>query len=349
MKSNVTVGEWPENGLESVSKCPVCGSENRTLIHAGMTDRVFFCAPGKWSLYRCFDCQSGYLDPRPTEKSIGIAYQDYFTHQSNTIEFSSLSPANKIRRLLANGYRNWRFGCKHRHASFLGVLAVMLMPKPRRSVHANMRHLPKPKKNQALLDFGCGNGDFLLNAKAAGWDCVGVDFDTKAVLAASDNGLDVREGGIDAIKSIEKQFDVITLSHIIEHVHDPKTLLTACYERLKPNGSLWIETPNLNSQGHGVYGADWRGLEPPRHLVLFNPHSLSRLLSEIGFNEIVHQPETPAIPMVFGESEAIRSGQDPGQEGQKWARKNKRQWRQYERRSNKYVDIREFITLIAKK
>lgn len=66
----------------------------------------------------------------------------------------------------------------------------------------------------------------------------------------------------------------------------PETSLEQVYRLLKPGGSLWIETPNINSLGHGHFGWHWRGLEPPRQIVIFSSESLSSLLKETGFNAI---------------------------------------------------------------
>jgi len=58
---NNRVEAWPKDGLESVSRCPVCNSDKRELLYDRLTDRVFFCAPGEWSLYKCCNCGCGYL------------------------------------------------------------------------------------------------------------------------------------------------------------------------------------------------------------------------------------------------------------------------------------------------
>ena len=74
---------WPDNELELLKYCPVCGSRERELLHTGLRDRVFGVAPGDWTLHRCLECQSAYLDPRPTLATIGQAYTNYYTHQTN--------------------------------------------------------------------------------------------------------------------------------------------------------------------------------------------------------------------------------------------------------------------------
>lgn len=310
MKSKELPAQWPAEGLEAVPACPVCNADSRELLHEGLTDKIFFCAPGEWSMYRCNSCGSAYLDPRPNTETIGLAYQNYFTH--NTVpDYSSLDFLVKIRRRLANGYRNYRYGTKDYPASMTGILAAYLMPEGRNLIDAAMRHLPKAKKGNRLLDLGCGNGEFLLRARSAGWDVVGVDFDSKAVETAQSQKLDVRLGGIEALDPADEQFNVITLAHVIEHVHQPLAVLRGCHKLLKEEGMLWIETPNIESEGHSIFGSNWRGLEPPRHLVLFTLQSLHDALNAAGFATVEVQPYRPACQFMFSASQSIAEGIDP--------------------------------------
>lgn len=89
--------------------------------------------------------------------------------------------------------------------------------------------------------------------------------------------------GLNGFGAVESRFDVITLNHVIEHVSDPIELLRSCYRLLKLGGQLWLQTPNIDSLGSRRYGRHWRGLEPPRHLVLFDPVSLRSALHQAGF------------------------------------------------------------------
>jgi len=336
---------WPQEGLEAVKECPICGSDSRTRLYEGLTDRVFFCAPGQWTLYQCKGCGSAYLDPRPTPETIHISYEQYFTHNS-VADFDSFDTAKKVRRILANGYRNWRYGTKEKPASIFGVIAALFMPAGRAVIDASMRHLPKPKPGQRLLDIGCGNGSFLIRAKSAGWDTAGLDFDRKAVEAARQKGLDVRHGSIETLIESQDRFDAITIAHLIEHVHNPGELLKACYQLLKPGGFIWLETPNLNAQGHQLYGENWRGLETPRHLVLFTHDSIKTALEQSGFTGIEWQPYRPLCKSLFNASVAIENGDDP-YNPDKTKHFNSRTIRQYETKAKKEVVAREHITLKA--
>jgi hypothetical protein len=58
--------------------CPSCGSSERRLLHADLTDRTYMFAPGRWNLFRFARCSCAYLDPRPTEQTLNLAYGDYY-------------------------------------------------------------------------------------------------------------------------------------------------------------------------------------------------------------------------------------------------------------------------------
>ncbi len=341
----IGLGEsWPEEDIESVDQCPVCGCSDRVLIHKNLRDRIFFCAPGEWSIYQCQDCNTGYLDPRPTPASIGLAYQNYFTHVKG--DRIKLALKQRIRRTLADGYRRYQFGPSKRLSSVVDVLASWLIPRQKAIMDAGMRHLPRPSMGQRLLDVGCGSGEFLERARSNGWEVVGIELDPKAVEASQSRGLDVRMGSIDSLDLACEEFDGITIRHVIEHLYDPIAALKICHNLLKPKGWIWVETPNLSSQGHHLYGADWRDLDPPRHLIHFNPSSLRYALEQAGFDNVLVQPWRPMCSEVFPESEAIACGLDPVNQSV-FSSDVRRKVRACDNRAKSDPGIREFITVKA--
>ncbi|MGG6461888.1 class I SAM-dependent methyltransferase [Solilutibacter silvestris] len=301
---------WPDTDLERVPSCPVCGAVERELLHSGLTDRVFGVAPGQWDLWRCEACSSGYLDPRPTPSSVGRAYEAYFTHVAK--DHRVVRRVGKLRTLLhdlINGYQNHRYGLALEHAGIAGRWLLPLLPSLRAAADAECRHLPPlPASGGRLLDVGCGDGGFLALARQGGWSVEGIDFDEGGVAAARSRGLSVRLGGIDLFDNSDERFDVITISHVIEHVHDPLETLRCIYRLLKPGGMLWLETPNINSLGAKRFGVDWFGLDPPRHLVLFNRDSLSQALREVGFRSIRQAWRGMSVFDVYAASESVASG-----------------------------------------
>lgn len=303
---------WPIDGIESVKICPVCSGKARRVLHKNMRDRIFFCAPGEWTLHECLECNSAFLDPRPTPETIHLAYQNYYTHQqSERLPPENLNGARLLQRVLANGYKNWRFGSNLQPSSILGVLVAFLMPTSRAILNRQFRHLPPVPLGGRLLDVGFGDGSFLENARSIGWDVVGVDPDIETVENARERGLDVYHGSLEVLAGMSNCFDVITMNHVIEHLYDPVASLRECYRLLKPNGYIWLETPNINSLGYSRFQENWRGLEPPRHLVLFNPESLTNALLEVGFSSVNYLPQPSPCDGIYTLSQRIQDGLDP--------------------------------------
>ena len=279
---------WPVEELERVFRCPVCGSADREVLHDGVVDNVFFVAAGKWTLHCCKHCRSAYLDPRPSPASIGKAYGTYYTHAIDAVqdEVTQLGFFRRLRRMLSNGYLNQLYGTQRQPTSRLGHWLAKLLPGQFQTLDVNFRYLPKPCKGQRLLDVGCGNGSFLVSAREAGWMVSGIEPDPKAAAAARQCGLDVTVGTVDLLAEQSDCFDAITLSHVIEHVYEPLELLKIIHRLLKEDGILYIDTPNIQSHSAGLFKQNWRGLESPRHLVLFNLASLTKLLTSTGFTKI---------------------------------------------------------------
>lgn len=302
---------WPAEHLQHIQYCPVCGAPERELMHRDLVDNAFRAARGTWTLYRCGQCNVAYLDPRPDEHSIGDAYKTYYTHtveHATRLATSELSWIKALQRRLANGYLNHRYGTSRLPASPFGFRVVSLFPSKRQTLDVEFRYLPKPLPAQKMLDIGCGNGAFLSLAKEAGWQVAGIDFDPKAVATAIQRGFDVRLASIESFDGISDAFDAITLNHVIEHVHDPVKFLHACHRLLKPGGQLWVETPNIESLGHQNYGRYWRGLEPPRHLVLFDGNALRSTLVRAGFSEVHGKSRPSPLREMCKASEAIKQG-----------------------------------------
>lgn len=301
---------WPVEDLEAVPNCPICFGAERTLLYADSTDRVFDAAPGKWSLYLCSTCFSAWLDPRPSQQSIGRAYESYPTHMADD-DVSTQSKSKVVRQLHAwiNDYKNARYGSKRSSVGLGGRWIVPLLPSIRAKANAECRHLPKlPKLGGRLLDVGFGNGGFLKIASEIGWDAEGIDFDAKAVEVASAQGLNVRRASVDELLHQNTLYDVITISHVIEHVSDPNVLLKNLHRLLKPGGFLWLETPNIQSLNSIKFGPDWVNLDPPRHLVLFNPVSLRESLAKAGFVALFQRWHGMVSLSSYTASETIASG-----------------------------------------
>jgi 2-polyprenyl-3-methyl-5-hydroxy-6-metoxy-1,4-benzoquinol methylase len=278
---------WQESELEYLDSCPLCNQPERKKLYEGIHDRHYGC-PGEWTLYRCLKCGAVYLSPRPTPDAIGKAYEIYSTHSIHEIQASPIKGLKRFAVSLRTGYLNRKYGYKQTPSFPIGYYVMYLLPPPLRwewDHYARNLSIAHPKHNQ-LLDVGCGNGDFLIRAKHAGWDVCGIDFDAKALDLASNRGINAFCGTLENADIPEESFDVITMSHVIEHSHDPLGTLENCYKLLKPGGMLWIATPNPSSLLHSIYKSDWYFLAPPTHLILLDKLCLIQLLDKTGYFKI---------------------------------------------------------------
>ncbi len=292
ISSSEPLKEWPLDGLETVSNCPVCQSPRRKLDYEGLIDQFSKCAPGRWNLYCCQDCGSAYLDPRPTPSSISLAYSRYYTHKS-----AGSKNSRKWRQLWQIAQRN-RYLNKHLGYRVKPAFPLQFFVKKSRQgrFRSFVAHLHFPGPGARLLDVGCGNGAFLLKMQSMGWDVCGVEVDANSAQQARASGLDVRIGLLAEADLPEKSFDAVHMSHVIEHLHDPAETLRLCQKLLKPGGQIVIATPNYKAVGRSHFGTYWIGIDPPRHLVVFTESSLRNLMLKSGFkvSEVLRPPQRAA-------------------------------------------------------
>ncbi len=162
------------------------------------------------------------------------------------------------------------------------ALPILFLRIERDTLDIPMRYLAVPEKGR-LLDIGCGDGYVLKLAEELGWDAEGVDFDTRAVANARCKGLKVRLGQLADQRIPDDSFDLILMSHVIEHVHHPLATLSEIRRVLRAGGTLMLATPNADGWGHRHFGRFWRGIEPPRHLNIFTGANLLELAGRAEF------------------------------------------------------------------
>ncbi|MBT8254267.1 MAG: class I SAM-dependent methyltransferase [Flavobacteriaceae bacterium] len=131
-----------------------------------------------------------------------------------------------------------------------------------------------------LLDFGCGTGDFLNKAQDAGWNITGIEPNDKARVIANEKTNNA-VFPFDKIKDLDdKNYDVITLWHVLEHLDQPDKWLLQFKQLLKKNGTLILAVPNYESFDASYYGSFWAAYDVPRHLWHFSKSAMHRLASK---------------------------------------------------------------------
>ena len=131
-----------------------------------------------------------------------------------------------------------------------------------------------------MLDYGCGTGDFLKHCQSNNWNVTGVEVNDSANQLAKE-----KIGGsiFNDINDIDKadQFDIITLWHVLEHIHDLNKVFKKLKTKLSKSGHLIIALPNHESLDQKIYKEHWAAYDVPRHLYHFNPLTFNKLASEM--------------------------------------------------------------------
>jgi len=133
---------------------------------------------------------------------------------------------------------------------------------------------------KTLLDIGAGTGDFLNFCKKNEWLVSGVEPNEKARAIAKKKDIALFE----SLETLEnKEFNVITLWHVLEHVEDLELYIKSLEKLLKKRGHLIIAVPNFNSYDASYYKEFWAAYDVPRHLWHFSQTGIEKLFKKFGF------------------------------------------------------------------
>ena len=238
------------------TQCPACFSPD---IQHVLDAKDHTVSGEVFAIWHCHACTLRFTQDVPSPSLIGRYYasQDYVSH-SDTQE----GLVNRLYHMVRN--HTLRSKCR---------LVKKLSGLPTGS----------------LLDVGAGTGAFSHTMQEAGWRVTGLEPDATARKNAQEKyGLALLNP--DELYHLPGQsFDVITLWHVLEHVHDLHGYLNAFHGILKPGGKLVIAVPNYTSNDAAHYGADWAAYDVPRHLYHFSPASMKQLVTAKGFTmESIH-------------------------------------------------------------
>jgi SAM-dependent methyltransferase len=145
---------------------------------------------------------------------------------------------------------------------------------------SELERLARGRLRGSLLDIGCATGTYMEAAQARGWRVTGVE---TAEYGRAETARRTSALVVAACEELPagQTFDLVTLHHVLEHVHEPLAFLR---DTVAPRvgGRLLIEVPNFDSLASRVYGTAWRDLRLEQHVCHYTSASLSRLVTAAG-------------------------------------------------------------------
>ncbi|MEO8820623.1 MAG: class I SAM-dependent methyltransferase [Ginsengibacter sp.] len=228
------------------SSCPNCGNED--IFHV-LDAKDYTVSGEQFEIWECRNCTQRFTQNIPEAEDIGRYYQseNYISHSDTSTGFVN-SLYHKVRKRTL-------------------IQKKKLIEKYTQKKHGN------------FLDVGAGTGAFLNTMKSAGWVCTGIEPD----LSARQKALELYQIHLKESKDFfslsAQSFDVITLWHVLEHVHELHQYAEQLKNLLSPDGKLFIAVPNYTSKDAKIYQQYWAAYDVPRHLYHFSPAAMKTLLN----------------------------------------------------------------------
>jgi 2-polyprenyl-3-methyl-5-hydroxy-6-metoxy-1,4-benzoquinol methylase len=228
----------------------------------------------------CKTCRLIRLEPRPSLKELAHYYPSEYWYQPAADAASRIEEA--YRRLVLRD-----------HVNFV------------------MRALGGSRETGLVVDVGCGGGLFLKMMRERGVPVLGLETSHSAASAAwNRNRVAVVCGDLSKSPIERGSCAVVTMFHVVEHLHDPVGYVRCARDLLLPDGRLIVQVPNASSWQFLMFGEHWNGVDVPRHLVNYRQRDLEGLLEYCGM-EVVRRKHFSLRDNPAGLASSLAPSLDP--------------------------------------
>jgi 2-polyprenyl-3-methyl-5-hydroxy-6-metoxy-1,4-benzoquinol methylase len=244
-------------GFVHYTSCPVCGSGNIKNVFAV---KDFTVSEKEFVIVECSDCSLRFTQDVPDAESISSYYksENYISHTD-----TSKGLVNSLYKTVRNRTL-----------------------KQKRKLAEKITN----KKTGSLLDIGSGTGAFANEMKINRWNVTGLEPDSGAIKVAKDlYSLELQETNR-LFNLSPGAYDVITMWHVLEHVHQLQEYIAQIKKLLSDNGRLIIAVPNYTCSDEKAYTEYWAAYDVPRHLYHFSPKAMETLINRHGLKIINYKP-----------------------------------------------------------
>lgn len=249
-----------------VTSCPACRADMHKYREGMFDDRYGY--PGLFALMACSRCGQLETNPPLDEDALPSLYGNYYPRSSIDVGglVNQVGQPGGIRARI----RRWWEGTNNQGQYY---------------AQSGMR----------ILDYGCGSGLSLLEAKALGAEAYGVEADPNVARVAQHYRLNIHIGKLTDETFPTVKFDLVVLNQVIEHVPDPVRLLKMLKARLSEKGRIIMSFPNAGSIYRKLFGRRWINWHIPYHLHHFNRKSFMTFAAQLDLEVIELRTVTPNL------------------------------------------------------
>ena len=226
------------------NECPLCYNH---IDEKYIVDKVNRIWKNSKDIYQCRDCDLYFIE-EPSNEEIEALYKSDFYNKNSSFIYSYIEKKIKYARAL-NRYNY-------------------------------IKKFIEENKKINILEIGASDGTLLNFFKRDNHNILGYELNNDAREKAKKNfNITMKE---DFLKADENEkYDIIIMSHILEHFVDPRSIIKHIHSMLNDNGLLYIEIPSTpNHNNFNEMGI----LFETEHTLHFNINSISKLLKDENFN-----------------------------------------------------------------
>lgn len=215
-----------------------------------------------------------------------LKLQSHKLYHCQTCTFEFLPKPKKIKPIYTIGYFKGQLEGAQGYKDY-NSLEVQLIKESAKK----LEYIKNITSRNKLLDLGCGTGTFLQMAKSKGFKITGNDISHYAINHLKKNKIPSIKGSIESNILPKNSFDIITGWDVIEHLHNPAAAIKHIHTSLRPDGYLFLTTPDTDRFDARLMGKYWYGYKKiPEHVGFFNSFSMTKLLEDSNFKVINIKP-----------------------------------------------------------
>lgn len=239
-------------------KCPICASERVTHLIKHTDFQQSF-------IWFCSMCNHRFVYPEPDSTELDRFYKHVYSPNRQRYFGENYFIAMEKRAIAQIRFIKWQM---QQSASSYDVHGMK------------------------VIDYGCGVGALVAFLQCEGIDAVGYDSDPEAIKVGQERWkVNIEISAQNGMNTFHEQYDLLLLSHVVEHLPNIHDTLTNYFKVLRPGGYMFIEVPNCYVE---MFNAE---MDPEAHLHFFSEQSLRCLLEKLGVHIIACEScGPPKIP-----------------------------------------------------